>query len=159
MVLTDAQRNFWSFRPVKKPPTPSVKDAKWCANPIDRFVLAKLEATDLKPAPPADRRTLIRRVTFDLIGLPPTPEEVEAFVNDRSPDAYEKLIDRLLASPHYGERWAGTGWTSCATADSNGLDENVAFANAYRYRDYVVKAFNQDKPYNDFILRTACRRT
>ncbi|HLJ54980.1 MAG TPA: DUF1549 domain-containing protein [Chthonomonadaceae bacterium] len=151
MVLTAAQRDFWSFCPVIKPAAPRVKDAGWCANAIDRFVLARLEAKGLKPAPPADRRTLIRRVSFDLTGLPPTPDEVEAFVNDRSPNAWQRLIDRLLASPHYGERW-GRHWLDVARyADSNGLDENVAFANAYRYRDYVVKAFNEDKPYDQFV--------
>ena len=151
MKITDAQKSFWSFRPVAKPPLPPVKNAAWCVSPIDRFVLSKLESKGLKPAPAADRRSLIRRVSFDLVGLPPTPEEVETFVNDQSPNAWEKLIDRLLASPHYGERW-GRHWLDLVRyADSNGLDENVAFANAYRYRDYVVKAFNQDKPYNDFL--------
>ena len=149
--ITEAQKNFWSFRPVVKPALPPVKNAAWCISPIDRFVLAKLEAKGLKPAPSADRRTLIRRVTFDLIGLPPTPDEVEAFVNDKSPNAWQKLVDRLLASPHYGERW-GRHWLDLVRyADSNGLDENVAFANAFRYRDYVVRAFNQDEPYNTFV--------
>ncbi len=151
MTLTDAQRNFWSFRPVIKPALPAVKNSAWCQSPIDRFVLARLESKGLKPAPPADRRSLIRRVTFDLIGLPPTPEEVEAFVSDKSPNGWTKIVDRLLASPHYGERW-GRHWLDIVRyADSNGLDEIVAFANAYHYRDYVVKAFNLDKPYNDFI--------
>jgi hypothetical protein len=151
MVFTEAQRSFWSFRPVQKPTLPAVTNPAWAQSPIDRFVLAKLERAGLKPAPAADRRTLIRRVTFDLIGLPPAPEEVEAFVNDRSSNAWEKVVDRLLASPHYGERW-GRHWLDVVRyADSNGLDENVAFANAYHYRDYVVSAFNQDKPYNQFI--------
>jgi len=151
MVLTKAQREFWSFQPVRKPSLPKVSRPAWCVSPIDRFVLANLERSNLKPAPPADRQTLIRRVTFDLIGLPPTPAQVDAFVNDKSPDAYGKLVDRLLASPHYGERW-GRHWLDVVRyADSNGLDENVAFANAFRYRDYVIRAFNQDKPYNDFI--------
>lgn len=151
MVITDAQRNFWSFRPVRKPTLPAVKNASWCTNEIDRFVLANLEAHGLKPAQTADRRSLIRRVTFDLIGLPPTPAEVDAFVNDTSPRAWQKVIDRLLANPHYGERW-GRNWLDVVRyADSNGLDENVAFANSFRYRDYVVKAFNQDKPYDQFI--------
>jgi hypothetical protein len=151
MVLTPAQRSFWSFRPVVKPAPPKVKMAAWCRSPIDRFILAGLEAKGLKPAPLADRRTLIRRVTFDLIGLPPTPEEVEAFVADTSPNAWDRVVDRLLASPHYGERW-GRHWLDLVRyADSNGLDENVAFANAYKYRDYVVRALNQDKPYDEFI--------
>jgi hypothetical protein len=114
--------------------------------------LAELEARGLRPAAPADRRTLIRRVTFDLTGLPPTPEEVEAWLSDHSPDAYERLVDRLLASPAYGERW-GRHWLDLARyADSNGLDENVAHGNAWRYRDYVVAAFNADKPYDQFLL-------
>ena len=149
--ISDAQKNFWSYKPVKKSALPKVKNLAWCANPIDRFVMAKLEEKGLKPAPTADRRSLIRRATFDLIGLPPTPAEVEAFVNDKSPNAWEKAVDRLLASPHYGETW-GRHWLDLVRyADSNGLDENVAFANAYRYRDYVVEAFNKDKPYSEFI--------
>ena len=108
----------------------------------------KLEAKGLQPAPPADRRTLIRRATFDLIGLPPTPAEIDAFLADDSPDAFARVVDRLLASPHYGERW-GRHWLDVARyADSNGLDENVAYGNAWRYRDYVVAAFNSDKPYD-----------
>lgn len=152
MIVTQERRNFWAFRPIRKPTPPQVKNTAWVLSPIDQFILAKLEAKGLKPAPSADRRTLIRRATFDLIGLPPTPEEVDAFLNDKSPTAYAKVIDRLLASPHYGERW-GRRWLDVARyADSNGLDENKAFAYAYRYRDYVVKAFNEDKPYNTFVL-------
>jgi hypothetical protein len=150
-VISPAQRGFWSFRPVKKPGPPPVKNAAWCLSPIDRFILSKLEAKGLKPAPPADRRTLIRRVSFDLIGLPPTPEEVQAFLNDKSANAYETLVDRLLSSPHYGERW-GRHWLDLVRyADSNGLDENVAFARAYLYRDYVIDALNRDKPYDLFL--------
>jgi len=151
IVLTDAQRNFWSFKPVQKSPPPAVKSKTWVKSPIDAFVLAKLEAKGLKPAAPADRRTLIRRAYFDLIGLPPTPEAVDAFLADKSPDAFAKVVDHLLALPQYGERW-GRRWLDVARyADSNGLDENTAFGNAYRYRDYVVAAFNKDKPYNTFI--------
>ena len=128
-------------------PLPTVKDAAWPQSPIDHFILAKLEAAGLAPAAPADKRTLIRRVTFDLIGLPPTPDEIDAFLADDRPDAFERLVDRLLASPAYGERW-GRHWLDVARyADSNGLDENVAHGNAWRYRDYVVAAFNSDKPY------------
>ncbi len=152
MVVTAAQRNRWPFRPFSKPALPQVKLAAWCRTPIDRFILAKLEAKGLKPAAIADRRTLIRRATYDLIGLPPTPDEVAAFVNDKSPNAWEKVVDRLLASPHYGERW-GRHWLDVARySDSNGLDENKAFAYAYRYRDYVIDAFNKDKPYNQFLM-------
>ncbi len=151
MVVTPERRNFWSFKPVVKAKPSQVKNSAWVLSPIDQFVLAKLEAKGLKPAPAANRRTLIRRATFDLIGLPPTPAEVDAFLADKSPNAWAKVIDRLLASPHYGERW-GRRWLDVARyADSNGLDENKAFAYAYRYRDYVVKAFNQDKPYNTFV--------
>src|SRR5207253_2931338 len=106
-------RGFWSLQPVKKPGVPAVKDVGWVRNPIDQFVLAKLEAEGLKPAREADKETLIRRVTFDLIGLPPTVEEIRVFLSDTNPDAYEKLVDRLLASPHYGERW-GRHWLDAA---------------------------------------------
>jgi mono/diheme cytochrome c family protein len=144
-------RDHWAFKAPADPPIPAVKDTTWGRLPLDRFILAQLEAKGLRPAPPADRRTLIRRATFDLIGLPPTPAEVEAFLADKSPDALAKVVERLLASPHYGERW-GRHWLDVARyADSNGLDENVAFGNAWRYRDYVVAAFNRDVPYDRFL--------
>lgn len=121
-------------------------------NPIDNFILAKLNAEGLRPNPIADKRTLLRRATFDLIGLPPTPQEINEFLADDSRDAFAKVVDRLLASPHYGERW-GRHWLDIARyADSNGLDENVAHGNAWRYRDYVVRSLNNDKPYNEFIV-------
>ncbi len=145
-------KNWWAYQRIIKPETPNVRDAAWVRSPIDTFVLAKLEARGLKPAPLVDRNTLIRRATFDLIGLPPTPDEITAFVNDTSPNAFARVVDRLLASPHYGERW-GRHWLDVARyADSNGLDENVAFGNAWRYRDYVVRAFNEDLPYDQFIV-------
>jgi cytochrome c553 len=151
LILTPAQKSFWSFRPIVKREPPKVKNSAWCLSPIDRFILAKLEEKGLKPAPSADRPTLIRRAYFDLIGLPPTPDQVDAFVADKSPDAWAKVVDSLLANPHYGERW-GRHWLDVVRyADSNGLDENVAFANAFRYRDYVVNAFNKDTPYNQFL--------
>ena len=129
-----------------------MKATGWPTSPLDRFILAELEKKGLTPAPPADKRTLIRRATFDLTGLPPTPEEVDAFLADQSPDAFAKVVDRLLASPHYGERW-GRHWLDLARyADSNGMDENVAYANAFRYRDYVIRAFNADKPYDQFVM-------
>ncbi len=147
-----AGRRHWAFQPVTKPSLPTVKLAPWVRSPIDTFILAQLEAHGLRPTPPADKRTLIRRATFDLTGLPPTPDEVDAFVLDNSPDAFAKVVERLLASPHYGERW-GRHWLDVARyADSNGLDENVAHGNAWRYRDYVVNAFNRDKPFDQFIL-------
>jgi hypothetical protein len=141
----------WAFQPVRPQTPPVVHNTTWPLNDVDRFILAKLEQAGLSPAPGADRRTLIRRATFDLIGLPPTPEEVKAFVDDPAPDAYEKLIERLLASPHYGERW-GRYWLDLARyADTNGSDENYTYPNAWRYRDYVVRAFNGDKPYDRFV--------
>ncbi len=141
----------WSFRPIVASPSPPVADELWCRNDIDRFVLARLEAAGLAPAPEADRRTLLRRLSFDLTGLPPTAEELEAFERDLSPDAWSKQVDRLLASPHYGERW-GRYWLDLARySDSNGLDENLAMSNAHRYRDWVVRALNQDLPYDAFL--------
>src|SRR4051794_4410877 len=143
---------WWSFRPAREPEVPAVRDEPWPRNAIDRFILAGLEAAGIRPAPEADRRTLIRRLTFDLTGLPPSPEEVAAFVRDDAPGAYERRVERLLASPAYGERW-GRHWLDVARyADSNGLDENVAHGNAWRYRDYVIRAFNADKPYDRFLL-------
>ena len=145
-------RRAWVFQPPAEPSVPAVKDTAWPRSPLDRFILAGLEAKGLRPAPPADKRTLLRRVTFDLIGLPPTPEEIDAFLADSSPEAFARVVDRLLASPHYGERW-GRHWLDVARyADSNGLDENVAFGTAWRYRDYVVAAFNADRPYDQFVV-------
>jgi hypothetical protein len=141
---------YWAFQPVVRPPTPAISDP-WVRTPIDAFILSALRAKSLQPSEPADRITLIRRVTMDLIGLPPTPEEVTAFVRDRSPNAYEKVVDRLLASPHYGERW-GLKWLDVVRyADTNGFELDGDRPNAWRYRDYVVQAFNEDKPYDRFI--------
>jgi mono/diheme cytochrome c family protein len=151
MVVTDEDRRFWSFVPLKRPAVPAPKDDKWCRTPIDRFILAKLDEKGLTPNPVAERRVLIRRAYFDLIGLPPTPEEIEAFVNDRSPDAWEKVIDRLLASPHYGERW-GRHWLDLARfAESNGYEHDYDRPSAYHYRDFVIKALNADLPYDTFV--------
>ncbi len=154
-VITDADRKFWSFQPVKDPTVPVFDGAadldRWCRDPIDRFVAAKLRNEGLTPAPEADRVTLIRRATFDLHGLPPTPAEVEAFVNDPDPDAYEQLIDQLLASPRYGERW-GRHWLDLVRyAESDGFKQDAYRPNAWPYRDYVIKAFNDDKPYDRFV--------
>ena len=141
----------WAFVPVADPKPPAVIDATWARSPVDRFVLAKLEAAGLRPAPQADKRALIRRATFDLTGLPPTPAEIDAFLADKSAGAFAAVVDRLLSSPAYGEKW-GRHWLDVARyADSNGLDENIAHGNAWRYRDYVVASFNADKPYRDFI--------
>jgi len=156
-VITEKQRAFWSFQPLKVVPVPEVKDAHWAKTPIDKFVLAKMQEAGLKPSAQADRRTLIRRATYDLTGLPPTPEEVEAFEKDKSPHAWENLIDRLLASPKYGERW-GRHWLDVARYaedDVRGLDPKgrgyMPFNGAYRYRDWVIKSFNQDMPYDQFL--------
>jgi cytochrome c553 len=148
-----AGADFWSFQPVCEPTLPSVQDTSWPQSPIDRFILAKLEANGLKPAPPAAKRTLIRRVTFDLIGLPPTPAETEAFLADDSPQAFAKVVDRLLASPHYGERW-GRYWLDVARY---GEDQAHSFKprlypNGFRYRDWVTKALNTDLPYDRFLI-------
>jgi uncharacterized membrane protein len=156
-TITPKQREFWSFQPIHMPDEPKLKDAHWAKTPIDKFVLAKLETEGLKPAPEADRRTLIRRATFDLTGLPPTPEEVEAFEKDKSPNAFAKVVDRLLASPRYGERW-GRHWLDIARYaddDVRGLDPKgrgfMPFDGAYVYRDWVIKAINSDVPYNQFV--------
>jgi mono/diheme cytochrome c family protein len=149
-----AWKQHWAFQPVGKPSLPAVRDTRWPETPIDRFILARLEANGLKPSPRADRRTLIRRVTFDLIGLPPTPQEVAAFEADPAADAYERLIDRLLASPHYGERW-GRYWLDVARyADTKGyvFFQSAEFPWAWTYRDYVIRAFNEDLPYDRFLL-------
>jgi cytochrome c553 len=151
-VITPEQKRFWCFQPVQTPKIPAIKNKAWVKNPIDNFILAQLEAAGLKPAPPADKRTLIRRAYFDLIGLPPTPEEMDAFLKDTSPNAFAQVVDKLLASPHYGERWA-RHWLDCVRyADSNGQDENTAHAHAFRYRDYVIDALNNDLPYDQFVL-------
>jgi hypothetical protein len=142
---------FWSFVPPKEPALPTVKNSAWVQSPIDRFILAALEAKGLTPAPPADKRTLLRRATYDLTGLPPTPTEIRDFLADDSPEAFAKVIDRLLDSPRYGERWARHWLDIARYADSNGLDENLVYRNAWRYRDYVIAAFNKDKPYDRFI--------
>jgi hypothetical protein len=146
-----AAPSWWSFKKPVRPEAPEVKNAGWVRNPIDAFVLAKLEESQLRAAPLADRRTLVRRAFLDLHGLPPTPQQVEEFVNDKSPDAYKKLIDRLLDSPRYGERW-GRHWLDLVRyADTSGFETDHFYVNAWRYRDYVIESFNKDKPYNTFI--------
>jgi Protein of unknown function (DUF1549)/Protein of unknown function (DUF1553)/Planctomycete cytochrome C len=144
-------RQFWAFQPPKRIAPPQVKDAAWPRSDIDRFLLAALEAKNLKPVADADKHTLLRRVYHDLIGLPPTPEEVEAFVNDHSSQAFEKVVDKLLASPQFGERW-GRHWLDVARyGESAGKQFNFNFPHAWRYRDYVIAAFNSDKPYDRFV--------
>ena len=152
---TPAERRHWAFQPRKLPVVPafsSPADRRWVRNPVDAFILSKLEAGSLRPAPAADRATLIRRVSYDLTGLPPSPAEVEAFLNDRSPDAYEKLIDRLLASPGYGERWAQHWLDVVRFAESDGFEYDTHRPYAWRYRDYVIQSFNEDKPYDRFVV-------
>ncbi|MBX6314364.1 MAG: PSD1 domain-containing protein [Isosphaeraceae bacterium] len=151
--ITDEDRAFWAFQPVKEAPPPAVQDRAWPKTSIDPFILARLEEKGLRPAPPADKRTLIRRVTFDLTGLPPTPEEVENFLKDESPDAFARVVERLLASPHYGERW-GRHWLDIARY---GEDQAHSFKprlypNGFRYRDWLIAAFNRDLPYDRFLL-------
>ena len=149
-------KKHWSFQPVREPALPAVKNAAWAQSPIDAFILAKLESQAISPAPPADRRTLIRRATFDLIGLPPTPAEVEAFVNDSSPEAFARVVDRLLASPHYGERW-GRYWLDLARYADNkgyvGVNKDREFHFGYMYRDWVIRALNDDLPYDQFVVK------
>ncbi len=148
--ITAADRAFWSFQPVKDPVIPVVDEA-WCRNPIDHFIFAKLKREGLLPAADADRVRLIRRLTFDLHGLPPTPEEMDAFVQDHSPAAYENLVDRLLASPRYGEQWARHWLDLVRYAESDGFKQDAYRPNAWPYRDYVIKSFNEDKPYDRFV--------
>lgn len=145
-------RQYWSLKPIERADLPAVKRTDWAAEPIDAFILAAMESKGLTPAPKADKRTLIRRVTFGLTGLPPTPEDIANFLADESPTAYEKVIDRLLDSKAYGEHWARHWLDIARYADSNGLDENVAHGNAWRYRDYVIRSFNRDKPLDQFIV-------
>ncbi len=144
-------KEFWAFQLPKASKAPEVKDTAWPRNDVDRFILAAMENAKIKPVADADRTTLIRRVYFDLIGLPPRPDEVEAFVKDKSPNAYEKIVDRLLASPQFGERW-GRHWLDVARyAESTGKERNFTFPAAWKYRDWVISSLNQDKPYNQFI--------
>ncbi|MDP6904432.1 MAG: DUF1549 domain-containing protein, partial [Verrucomicrobiota bacterium] len=151
MQVTEGDRKFWSFVPLKKPATPRIKNTKWPANEIDHFVLSKLERKKLQPNESAAKRVLIRRLYFDLIGLPPTPMEVSSFVNDKAPNAYAKLVDRLLASKHYGERW-GRHWLDVARfAESHGFEQDYDRKFAFHYRDFVIQALNADMPYNQFV--------
>jgi hypothetical protein len=156
--ITDEQRRFWAFQPVRAVAPPAVQDMSWPRSGLDRFILAGLEAKGLAPAAPADKRTLIRRATFDLTGLPPTPAEIHAFLADDSPDAFARVVDRLLASPQYGERWARHWLDVVRYTDSfdarivDGPGREMDIADAWRYRDWVVAAFNRDLPYDQFIV-------
>ncbi|MEO7653161.1 MAG: DUF1549 domain-containing protein, partial [Bryobacteraceae bacterium] len=151
-VITAEQRAFWSFQPVRRPDVPRTRNRKWAKTGIDRFLLARLEAEGLAPANAANKYTLIRRVTFDLTGLPPTPDEVSAFIADQSANAFAKIVERLLASPHYGERWA-RHWLDLARYSDGKQAARVdtPYPNAFRYRDWVIDAFNKDLPYDVFV--------
>jgi len=141
----------WAFQPIKPVRPPDVRHTKWVRNPIDRFILSRLEQKNIMPNGPAQRRQLIRRVTLDLLGLPPEPQEVEAFLADRSANAYEKLVDRLLANPHYGERWARHWLDAARFAESDGFEQDTDRPNAFWYRDFTIKALNDDMPYDQFV--------
>jgi hypothetical protein len=152
-TTTTAKSTHWSFQPIKRPAIPEVKDRAWAQNDLDRFVLARLEKEKIVSSPEADRVTLIRRLSFDLIGLPPTPQEVDDFLKDKRGDAYERLVDRLLASPHYGERW-GRHWLDLARyADSDGYEKDTGRPFAWRYRNWVIDALNRDLPYEQFVIQ------
>jgi hypothetical protein len=152
MQITEADRNYWAYRPLSRPVVPAVRNRAWVRTPIDAFLLAKIEQKGLAPAGPADRVALIRRASYDLTGLPPTPEEVDAFVADARPDAYERLVDRLLSSPGYGEKW-GRHWLDLVRyAETHGYERDSPKPFAWRFRDYVINAFNADKPYNRFLI-------
>ena len=147
----DAGRSHWAFRPIAEPPVPRVKDEAWPRSDVDRFILAKLESEGLSPVADADRPTLLRRVFFDLVGVPPTPAEIESFLADDAPDAFARIVDALLGRPEFGQRW-GRHWLDVARyADSNGSDENFTYYDAWRYRNYVIGAFNADKPFDRFL--------
>ncbi|MEP7269932.1 MAG: PSD1 and planctomycete cytochrome C domain-containing protein [Acidobacteriota bacterium] len=149
--LTEEEKKFWAFQPMSNPQPAGVRGVRWARTAIDQFVLSRLEEKGLSPAPPADRLTLLRRATFDLTGLPPTTSEIASFLGDRSPGAFEKVVDRLLSSPRYGEQW-GRRWLDVARyADSTGNDEDHRYPNAWRYRDWVIEAFNRDLPYDQFV--------
>src|SRR4051812_38727198 len=155
-VITDEDRQWWAFRPIKQSSAPtlarSASEGNAGHNPIDAFIAARLQAEGLLPAPEADRRTLIRRLSFDLLGLPPSPQETDAYLADDSPDAYEKLVDRLLANPHHGEHWARHWLDLVRYAESDGYKLDTYREPTYHYRDYVIRSFNSDKPYSQFAL-------
>ncbi len=149
--ISDKDRAHWAYQAVKRPTAPEVKDKAWVRNPIDAFILGKLEAKGLAPAPPASKQEIARRLYYDLTGLPPTPKDIEAFVNDAASDAYEKLVDKLLASPHYGEKWARHWLDLVRYAETNSYERDNPKPNIWRYRDYVIRAFHEDKPCDRFL--------
>ncbi len=149
--FSEEQKSRWAFQPPKRPALPDVKESGWVRNPIDRFILQGLESVEFHHAVEADKIALIRRLTFDLTGLPPSPEQVRSFVADQRPDAYERLVDRLLDTPAYGERWAQHWLDLAHYADSNGFELDAERPDAWRYRDWVVKALNDDLPFDRFV--------
>jgi hypothetical protein len=149
--LEQRREHHWAWYPIQPGPVPSVQDTNWAASEVDRYILSRLEQNHLKPAVPAEKRILIRRLFFDLVGLPPSASEVEAFLNDSSPTAYERVVDHLLASPHFGERWARHWLDLVRYADTLGHEFDYPIVNAWRYRDYVIRAFNVDLPYDQFV--------
>jgi hypothetical protein len=150
--ITPEQRSYWAFQPVRKPALPAIRRREWVRTPVDAFILERLERESLDPALEASRTALLRRVTYDLTGLPPTPDEVAQFEQDVSPEAYEKLVDRLLASPRYGERWAQHWLDVVRFGETEGFEYDALPGSLWRYRDYVIRAFNEDKPYDRFLL-------
>ena len=146
-----AGEDWWSLQPIKRPTVPRMQDASWVQNAIDAFVLAKLQSNKLKPSSEADRRTLIRRLSYDLTGLPPSPAEVRAFLKDKAPNAYERVVARLLASPHYGERWARHWLDVVHYGESHGFEYNQPRNNSWPYRNWVIRALNADLPYDQFV--------
>ncbi len=149
--VNETTRQFWSFQPVERPAVPTPQREAWVRNPIDAFIVKRLETNHLSPAPPADKTALLRRATYDLTGLPPTPAEVAAFLADDSPAAFERVVDRLLESPHYGERWARHWLDLVRYAETNSYERDGAKPFVWRYRDYVIRSFNEDKPYDQFV--------
>ncbi|HET9318751.1 MAG TPA: DUF1549 domain-containing protein, partial [Bryobacteraceae bacterium] len=152
VAAANPKSGHWAFQPVMRPEPPEVRERAWVRNPIDRFIAARLEAEGYAPSPEASRVTLIRRVSLDLIGLPPSPAEVNEFVADRRPDAYERLVERLLASPHYGEKWARYWLDLARYGDSDGYERDPARPYAWRYRNWVIDALNRDMPYDEFTI-------
>ncbi len=151
-LIKPADRQHWSFQPVRQPAVPLVQDRAWVRNPIDQFVLAKLEAQGWKPAPAAEPRALLRRIYLDLTGLPPTPAEQESFLTDPSPRAFDRLVHELLSRPTYGERWARHWLDLVRYAETNGYERDATKPHVWRYRDYVIRAINDDKPFDRFLL-------
>jgi hypothetical protein len=154
MVVTDEDRKHWSYLPLKSPPLPSVRNTAWVRTPVDRFILARLEENKLTPSPLADARKLVRRIYFDLIGLPPTPEQVASFLQSctsNSRTAVESLVDQLLASPHYGERWARHWLDVVRYADSDGQESDADRPTAHHFRDFIIRALNEDMPFETFV--------